>query len=124
MEHDERRSGAIAPAWMLAFAGWLGASTELASRREEADPAAVEARIPDAARAAGGPRALDEFSSRELRALPGIGTTRALAIVRARWDEGLRGAPDAWDAVRGIGAETLRAIRDARRAEEASRRRL
>lgn len=54
----------------------------------------------------------DELALRELRALPGIGPARALAIVRARWD-GLRGGPAAWRDVPGIGEATANAAEDA-----------
>lgn len=50
----------------------------------------------------------DRLAARELRRLPGIGPTRALAIVRARWD-GLRGGPSAWIAIPGIGPATVEA---------------
>jgi hypothetical protein len=55
----------------------------------------------------------DRMSPRELRRLPAIGPTRALAIARARWEEGLTGGPEAWDEVPGIGPETVRSIRSA-----------
>lgn len=48
----------------------------------------------------------DALAARELRALPGIGPARALAVVRARWD-GLRGGPAAWLALPGIGESTV-----------------
>lgn len=54
----------------------------------------------------------DALSAQELRALPGIGPARALAIVRARWD-GLRGGPDAWRDVPGIGEATTDAAAEA-----------
>ncbi|MBL8863494.1 MAG: hypothetical protein JNK02_16005 [Planctomycetes bacterium] len=50
----------------------------------------------------------DALSARALRALPGIGPSRALSIVRARWD-GLRGGPAAWPQIPGIGAATAAA---------------
>jgi DNA uptake protein ComE-like DNA-binding protein len=49
------------------------------------------------------------MSARDLRRLPGIGPTRALAIARARWQEGWRD-PASWEAISGIGRETVRAI--------------
>ena len=58
------------------------------------------------------PRAADALDVRELRRLDGIGPRRALAIVRARWN-GLRGGPDAWRAVGGIGDATVRAAAEA-----------
>lgn len=54
----------------------------------------------------------DALSARELRALPGIGPARAVAVVRARW-EGLRGGPAAWRALPGIGDATAGAAQAA-----------
>jgi hypothetical protein len=55
----------------------------------------------------------DRMSPRELRRLPAIGPTRALAIAKARWERGLTGGPEAWEDVPGIGPETVRSIRGA-----------
>jgi len=52
----------------------------------------------------------DRMSPRELRRLPGIGPTRALAIARARWELGLSGGPESWVRLHGIGPETVAAI--------------
>ncbi len=54
----------------------------------------------------------DSCPARDLRALPGIGPTRAAAIVRARW-EGLRGGPAMWQAIPGIGEATVRVVTEA-----------
>lgn len=54
----------------------------------------------------------DAFAARELRALPGIGPARALAIVEARWG-GLRGGPTAWTSLSGIGDATAAAVQQA-----------
>ena len=101
------------PAWVLLFAGALVASTALSRAAPEADARAVEARIPGLP--LGTPeRSLDleRLSAREMRRLPGIGPQRALAIARARWEQSLRGAPEAWDVIPGIGEETVRSIRE------------
>ncbi len=57
---------------------------------------------------AGGRADPDSLSARALRALPGIGPARALAIARARWT-GLRGGPTAWTSLPGIGDATAAA---------------
>ena len=44
---------------------------------------------------------------RDLRCLPGIGRTRALAIARARWARGGRFPLEDWTSIRGIGAVTV-----------------
>ena len=106
------------PSWVFAFAGCLVASLELARAPLEVDAEVIEARIPGASPAPA--RTLDELPPRELRRLPGIGPTRALAIARARWEHGLRGAPRAWDVVPGIGAETVHAIESALTARSAA----
>lgn len=57
-----------------------------------------------------GSRDLREWSARELRALPGIGETRANAIVRARHSGEISGSAESLERVHGIGPETVRAI--------------
>ncbi len=57
-----------------------------------------------------GARDLREWSARELRALPGIGETRANAIVRARHSGEISGSAESLERVHGIGPETVRAI--------------
>lgn len=101
---------ARAPAWPWALAAALLLATVLERPAPEADPRALEERLsgppPDPA-----PRPeLDRLPLRELRRLPGIGPARALAIVRARWELGLRGAPAAWDRVPGVGEGTVEAL--------------
>ena len=96
------------PAWLCLFAGWLLASTQLGSRRPH--PLDLASRIPAPLRAAPSPDP-DRMPPRDLRRLPGIGERRALAIARARWDQGLRGGPESWDAIPGIGPETVRRVR-------------
>lgn len=123
-------SHAREPAVPMLFAGFLLASTLLAARPDAADPAdsadpdrgpEPAARIPEALRAgsaapdAGRARSLDTLCARELRALPGIGPARAIAIASARWDHALSAGPSndpgAFGSVRGIGPETVRTLR-------------
>lgn len=51
--------------------------------------------------------ALRACGPRDLRRLPGIGSTRALAIARARWARGGRFPLEDWTSIRGIGAVTV-----------------
>ncbi len=101
-----QRDGSDVPIWVLNGLLLTGAALSASSERVEARagelaPAPRTARVdPDA------------LSARELRALPGIGPTRALAIVRTRW-EGLRGGPAAWISISGIGEATVGAAADA-----------
>jgi len=73
------------------------------------------ARIPASERIPEGfgtlPERLEDWSPRELRRLPGIGETRALAITQARFERGLCTGPEALDPVPGIGPRTVEAIR-------------
>lgn len=86
---------------LLGCAALSARSERVAARAGELAPIPRTARVdPDA------------LSARELRALPGIGPARALAIVRARWD-GLRGGPEAWSSIFGIGEATVGAAADA-----------
>jgi len=95
-----RGRGCDAPVWFCCGLLLFGAASAPAQRRARAPgeglvPAPRPARVdPDA------------LTTRELRALPGIGPARALAVVRARWD-GLRGGPAAWLALPGIGEATV-----------------
>jgi hypothetical protein len=100
------------PTWIYVLAGWLLASTELAGAERALDERAIRERAPFGAL---DPPATDpdRMSPRELRALPAIGPARALAIARARWESGLGGGPEAWEAIPGIGPETVRSIREA-----------
>jgi DNA uptake protein ComE-like DNA-binding protein len=56
---------------------------------------------------------LEAASPRELRALPGIGETRALAIARARFEQGGLAGPGALERIRGIGPATVERVRAA-----------
>ncbi len=53
----------------------------------------------------------DRMCLRDLRRLPSIGPARSLAIVRARFEQGLGGGPGSWTCINGIGPETVRAAR-------------
>lgn len=100
------------PAWLYVLTGWLLASTQLQTgrgpltERETRERAPFDVLDPPTSDP-------DRMSPRELRRLPAIGPARALAIARARWEEGLTGGPEAWDEVPGIGPETVRSIRSA-----------
>lgn len=63
----------------------------------------------------------DAMCARDLRRLPRIGPARAIAIVRTRFEDGLTGGPEAWNAIPGIGPETVRAVRVELEREEARR---
>ena len=105
------------PGWPYALAGWLLASTLLAPLDQARDERRIRERVPFGAL---DPPALDadRMDVRELRSLPAIGPARAHAIARARWEAGLTGGPESWDAVPGIGPETVRSIRSAIEAAE------
>jgi hypothetical protein len=95
---------------MYALAGWLLAISQLERDPRRPTEAEIRDRLPFGAL---GELDLDPdtMSLRGLRRLPAIGPARALAIARARWEDGLCGGPEAWDAIRGIGPETVAAIR-------------
>jgi hypothetical protein len=107
---------------MYVLAGWLLASAQLDSAHLGAGrvgtgwtvPSEVEIgeRMPAGALDSSEVEP-DRMSPRELRRLPAIGPTRALAIARARWERGLTGGPEAWEDIPGIGPETVRSIRGA-----------
>ena len=89
------------PAWLLVFCGWLFAATTLAwvEGRDRAPGPPPE------------PPPVDLASSppRELRRLPGIGPSRANAIVRLRRERG--GAEFELQQVPGIGPRTEERVR-------------
>jgi len=110
---------------MYVLAGWLLASAQMGSALPPVHEREAAARMPAGARGPEGTDAdretdPDRMSPRELRRLPAIGPTRALAIARARWEIGLIGGPEAWEDIPGIGPETVRAIRGALAASSAS----
>ena len=98
------------PAWIYALAGWLLAVTQVDSGARGASEAEIRRRLPCGALGELDGD-LDTMTVRALRRLPAIGPARALAIARARWEDGLTGGPESWDAIRGIGPETVEAIR-------------
>ncbi len=101
--------GTAAPA---VVAGLLLGSLALVDADARA-PSATQDRVPDRGSPAADP---DALGPRALRALPGLGPARSLAIARSRWEEGWTGGPDAWDRVPGIGEATVRGVRAALRA--------
>jgi hypothetical protein len=56
---------------------------------------------------------LDDWSERELRALPGLGRRRAADVVELRTQRGGHLGLDDWERVRGVGATTVESVRDA-----------
>jgi len=53
----------------------------------------------------------ERLAARELRAIPGVGPRRSLALVRARRDARARGEGLRWEEVEGIGDGTAAAAR-------------
>jgi hypothetical protein len=103
------------PAVSMLFAGFFLASTLLGVRPETDHGGGIAARIPEPLRPGSESRSLDSMSARELRALPGIGPARAIAMASARWEHALSADPSndpgAFGTVRGIGPETVRTLR-------------
>jgi hypothetical protein len=98
------------PGWIYALAGWLLAVPQLDRDSRGPSEAEIRRRLPYGALGELDGD-LDTRTVRGLRRLPAIGPARALAIARARWEEGLAGGPESWDAIRGIGPDTVAAIR-------------
>ncbi len=109
------------PWWMYVLAGWLLAAAQLERGVAAPDEQEFRARMPAGALAADDTDP-DRMSPRLLRGLPAIGPARALAIARARWELGLTGGPESWEAIPGIGPETVRAIRAALESRKAARK--
>jgi len=101
-----------ASAWILALAGCLCATAVLELLPHGPSEAALRARMPEGFLDTAAPR-LEHASPRELRALPGIGETRALAIARSRHAQGPITRPDELDRIRGIGPATVERVRAA-----------
>jgi len=100
MDGEERTHHDVPAWWLAGLALGLAVGARPATPGPESPAEVVHAVDPDA------------LSAQELRALPGIGPARALAIARARWD-GLRGGPEAWRGVPGIGEATTSRVVDA-----------
>ncbi|MBK7642903.1 MAG: helix-hairpin-helix domain-containing protein [Planctomycetes bacterium] len=103
-------ASANTPAWLLVLAGALFATALLeqfprnpseAELRARVPEGFLEERLPDPAHA----------SPRELRALPGIGETRALAIARSRHAEGPFRELGELERIHGIGPATVERVR-------------
>jgi competence protein ComEA len=101
-----------APAWLCLLAGFLFATALLELLARGPDEAALRARTPARFLDEAQP-SLADASPRELRALPGIGETRALAIARSRHAQGPVRSPDELDRIRGIGPATVERVRAA-----------
>lgn len=113
--------GAVALASCGALAVLALVSVESRATREELVPAAAPARStapagptdPIDGGAARDPRAsIAGWSARELRALPGLGEKRAVAIVRARWEGVVDGTVGSLDRVPGIGEGTVETLEE------------
>ena len=100
------------PAWSFALAGFLFATALLELLPQGPSEAALRARMPEGFLDQRPPR-LEDASPRELRALPGIGETRALAIARARHAQGGLARPEELERIRGIGPATVERVRAA-----------
>jgi competence protein ComEA len=103
---------AAAPAWICALAGFLFATALLELLPRAPSEAALRARVPEGFPGEAAPR-LERASPRELRALPGIGETRALSIARSRFAEGPLRSPGELERIRGIGPATIERVRSA-----------
>ena len=99
-------------AWTMVLAGFLFATALLELLPRGPAEAALQARMPEGFLDKTPPR-LESSSPRELRALPGIGETRALAIARSRREQGPITRPDELERIRGIGAATVERVRAA-----------
>jgi hypothetical protein len=105
------------PAWLALCAGWLVAASVLEGHAAPPVAARFAERMPEGFGRL--PARLADWSPRELRRLPGIGPTRALAIARARSPERPASRPEDFDRVPGIGPATVAAIRAWLAAREA-----
>jgi hypothetical protein len=94
------------PFWSLALAGWM-----LAAALREAREAASSAR--DSSTPLLDQDALGHLSARELRALPGLGDKRSLALVDARWERAPGDPPLLLGDLAGIGGVVESAVRSA-----------
>jgi hypothetical protein len=108
------------PVWLYVLAGFLLAWTELSPVPPPPSEAEIRAHAPFRVLEPS-PLDPDLMNARELKRLPSIGPARALAIAQSRWEQGLRGGPQSWEAIPGIGPETVRAVRSALDREAAAR---
>lgn len=95
--------------WLWILAGGLFAAAASAPRVRTLAPENEHASATTAT------ETLSSASARELRSLPGIGATRALAIAAARWRNGGRMSLEELDRIPGIGPETRAGIAEALR---------
>jgi hypothetical protein len=102
------------PLWSVALAGGLLACALRESRRAAPQPPA-----PAAQRLHAG--SLSHLAARELRALPGLGERRALALVDARWERAPGDPPLFLGDLPGIGGVVESAVRAVLHASSASR---
>ena len=100
----------LVPGWMLAVAGAMLCWTILAAHAPRPSASELAERIPAGFSAPNGPIDLNRSSARELRTLPSIGPTRAVAIVRSRWGDGPFAGPAELDRIPGIGPETTKRV--------------
>jgi competence ComEA-like helix-hairpin-helix protein len=101
-----------APAWTFALAGALVTLALLEQLARGPQESELRARLPEGFVSADPPR-LEHASPRDLRALPGIGETRALAIARSRFEEGPIQKAEQLERIRGIGPVTVERVRAA-----------
>ena len=101
-----------APAWIFALTGFLFGTALLELLARGPGEAALRARVPEGFLDESAP-SLERSSPRELRGLPGIGETRALAIARSRFDQGPFTRPEELERIRGIGPATVERVRAA-----------
>ncbi len=98
------------PPWIWALTGGLALLTLLELRPRRVSESALAARRPLGFTRRGPPE-LGTASPRELRALPGIGETRAVAIARSRFEDGPIARPEDLERIPGIGPATVERVR-------------
>ncbi|MDP2312341.1 MAG: ComEA family DNA-binding protein [Pseudomonadota bacterium] len=89
-----------------------GASTTGAAATGETTPKAAAASAPPSASAGGCPVNINSADATALQDLPGIGESKAGAILQHRVDHGPYASCDALDDVSGIGPSTIAGLRD------------
>jgi DNA uptake protein ComE-like DNA-binding protein len=93
-------------AWVWLLAGWLVASVRVSPPSIVGESSAIESRIPAREPPSRARVDLARLSPRDLRTLPGIGESRALAIAREGWERGRLDVGDL-DAIPSIGEGTV-----------------